>query len=72
MTAQVEKLKRSVELSKDQVRFLKDHIKKFDTITEAAIELGIGKDVLSRTIAFGSCSEKTFNKVFAGKAENAA
>lgn len=64
MNAQVEKLKRSIELSKKQVQFLKDHIKKFDTITEAAIDLGISKDVLSRTIAFGSCSEKTYNKLF--------
>lgn len=60
----IEKMKRSVELKKEQVKFLKDHVKKFPTITEAAIELGISKDVLSRTIAFGSCSEKTYNKVF--------
>lgn len=58
------KLKRSVELTKEQVKFLKGHINKFDTITDAAIDLGISKDVLSRTIAFGSCSEKTYNKLF--------
>lgn len=60
----IEKMKRSIELNKDQVTFLKHHIKKFDTITDAAIDLGISKDVLSRTIAFRSCSEKTFNKLF--------
>jgi hypothetical protein len=65
MNAQLmEKMKRSVELKKEQVKYLKDHVKKFETITEAAIVLGIGKDVLSRTIAFGSCSEKTYNKLF--------
>jgi hypothetical protein len=65
------KLKRSIELTRKQVQFLEDHIQKFDTITEAAIDLGISKDVLSRTIAFGSCSEKTYNKLFSEKSEPA-
>jgi hypothetical protein len=60
-----EKLKRSVELSKKELRFLVEAVKKHETKTAAAIALGISKDVLDRAIAFGSCSEKTYNILFA-------
>ena len=63
-TKSIEKQKRSVSLSKDEIKFLKDIEKKAESTTAAAISLGISKDVLSRTIAFGSCSEKTYNKLF--------
>lgn len=59
-----EKLKRSVKLSKKQVSYLENHVAKYDTVTEAAIDLKIGKDTLVRAIAFESCSEKTYNKLF--------
>lgn len=62
-----EKLKRSVKLNKKQVLFLSNHVSKFETVTEAAIALKIGKDTLVRAIAFESCSEKTYNKLFDGK-----
>lgn len=62
---ETEKLKRSVKLTAAEVKYLKNVKAKFDTVTEAAIHLKINKDVLDRTIAFGSCSEKTYNKLFA-------
>jgi hypothetical protein len=60
----IEKPKRSVKLTKDQIKWLGDQIQKHESITAAGISLGISKDVLSRTLAFGSCSEKTFETLF--------
>lgn len=62
-----EKLKRSIELSKKEIRFLVEAVAKHETKTAAAIALGISKDVLDRAIAFGSCSEKTYNILFSSK-----
>lgn len=62
-----EKLKRSVELSKREVRYLVETVSKHHTKTAASIALGISKDVLDRAIAFGSCSEKTYKILFSNK-----
>lgn len=63
--------KRSIELTKSQLKFLKDTLKNHDgNKTEAGLSLGISKDVLDRTIAFGSCSEKTYNKLFPSDTED--
>jgi len=58
------KFKKSVKLSPAQVKGLKDTIKKFPTMTEAAIHIGIGRDVLIRVIEVGRCNEITYNKLF--------
>jgi hypothetical protein len=60
----IEKPKRSIELTKEQIKWLSSQIKKHESITAAGISLGISKDVLSRTMAFGSCSEKTYKTLF--------
>lgn len=68
MNAKIEeKPKRSIDLSKGQVKWLKEQVKKSESITQAGIALGISKDVLSRTIVFGSCSEKTYRILFSGE-----
>jgi hypothetical protein len=65
----IEKPKRSITLTKKELRFLKDRVKESASITAAGLTLGISKDVLSRTIAFGSCSEKTYNTLFSKELE---
>lgn len=59
-----DKPKRSVELTEKQVNYLKKEIENHESKTAASIALGVSKDVLDRTIAFGSCSEKTYHILF--------
>lgn len=67
----IDRPKRSIELTKAQLRFLKDTLKKHNgNKTEAGLSLGISKDVFDRTIAFGSCSEKTYKKLFSSDTED--
>lgn len=58
------KPKRSITLTKKEILSLQVQLEKYPTQIEAGIALGIGKDTLIRTLAFGSCSEKTYNKLF--------
>jgi transcriptional regulator with PAS, ATPase and Fis domain len=59
------KPKRSIKLSKDERKFLADLLKQHNgNKTAAGLAVGISKDVFDRTLAFGSCSEKTYNTLF--------
>lgn len=62
----IARLKKSVRLSNKEINYLKKTRASHETVTAAAIALKINKDVLDRAIAFGSCSEKTYNILFGG------
>ncbi len=58
------KAKKSVKLTRAEVKELRDRMSKYGTQTEAAIRMGVGRDVLLITIARGSCSGKTYATLF--------
>jgi hypothetical protein len=58
------KQRKSVPLSEGQVNYLKSELLKYQTKFDAAIGLGVNKDVVDRAIKFHSCSEKTYLKLF--------
>lgn len=60
------KPKRSIELSKKQLAYLNTVLNNHESKTAAGLKLGVSKDVLDRTLAFGSCSEKTYKTLFPG------
>ena len=55
---------KSTELSREEVRYLREVCSYYDTPTAAAIELKVSRDVLLNTIARKSCSPATYNKLF--------
>lgn len=60
-----EKPKKSIELTKHQVKLLKSKCNGFPTMVEAAINIGVGRETLMRVIEVGRCNEITYNKLFA-------
>ena len=58
------KTKKSVKLTREQVKELRQRMAQYGTQTEAAIRMGVGRDVLLITIARGSCSGKTYDILF--------
>jgi hypothetical protein len=64
------KLKRSVPLTQDQVNDIIERIKKYPTKTDAAIALGVSREVMVRVIMYSSCAEKTLYKLFPKELKN--
>ena len=55
--------KKSEPLTKQEKRALKEYRAKFGTATDAAISLGISREVLIRVSLAGSGSPSTINKI---------
>lgn len=73
MTAKViETSRKTVHLTKEQVRWLRAQKKKHNSITDASITLGIGRDVLVRILEKHLCSERTYRKLFPSDIEDSS
>lgn len=55
---------RTMKLTMEQRNELRSRAYSFDTMTQAAIELKIGRDVLINTLLRGSCSVSTYKTLF--------
>ncbi len=60
---------KSVPLSKEQTKMLRERMKLYGTKVDAAISLGVSREVMERMLTYGSCSEKTFRRLFPGALE---
>ena len=54
---------KSVDLTNDEVKALKEFRKRYDTEVDAALAIGIDRNVLNRIITVKSGSEKYISKV---------
>lgn len=57
------KSRKSVKLSKEEIKALKNFCKGFHAFIESAEVVGVSTQVLNRVIAFGSGSPETIEKV---------
>jgi hypothetical protein len=55
--------KRSIKLSKDEVKALKNFCKNFQTEVDCALAIGIDRNVLARVRMIGSGSEVTISRI---------
>jgi hypothetical protein len=55
--------KRSIKLSKEEKKALKNFCKTFQTEVDCALSIGIDRNVLSRVRMLGSGSEHTISKI---------
>lgn len=55
--------KRSIRLSKDEKKALKDFCKTFQTEVDCALAIGIDRNVLARVKQVGSGSENTITRI---------
>lgn len=69
---EVEKRRKSVRLSKDERKALKDFRDSYATAVECADAIGISYQVLERVLLVGSGSPDTINKVRAAIVEETA
>lgn len=60
MDAVVQKPKKSVSLTRDELKKLRRYVKG-QSQTKAALSLGVGREVLLRVLLVGSGSEETIN-----------
>jgi hypothetical protein len=68
VTSQKVRPKKSVKLTGAQKKFVKDTFQSAETKTDAAIKLGVSREVLDRILIHGSCHEKTYVKLFGKEA----
>lgn len=61
------KRKNSVKLSKEEIEDIRVRMGAYSTKVAAGIGMGINKDTLVRTLAFGSCNEESYKILFPGK-----
>lgn len=62
--------RKSVRLSKEEVAGLKKYRRRFNTVTECAISIGIDRNVLDRILLASSGSPETIEKVKAALQKN--
>jgi hypothetical protein len=55
--------KRSIKLSQDEKKALKNYCKTFQTEVDCALAIGIDRNVLARVRMIGSGSENTITKI---------
>jgi hypothetical protein len=55
--------RKSIKLTKEELRSLKAYRKKFATEVDCAISIGIDRLVLNRVLLVGSCSQATIDKI---------
>lgn len=57
------KKRKSIALTKDEWKALKNCLSGFNTVVECAESIGIHRNVLDRVLVFGSGSFETINKI---------
>ena len=62
-TPQIKKARKSVPLTERQMLMLKRFVARFEKQTQAAVSLGVDRNVLNRLLVYGTAHESTVNTI---------